>query len=248
MSSCTTIRAILKREWGAYFNSPIAYVFMVIFLVMAGFFPFAVSGLYEGGQATLRPFFFWHPWLYLILVPAVAMRLWSEERRSGTIELLLTIGVTPTQAVVAKFVAAWLFMMLTLALTFPVVLTLVYLGNPDLGVAFSGYLGSLLLAGAYLSVGLLTSAMTRNQVVSFILAVLVGLFLLLAGFPPVTDLLSRWAPEWLVAVVAGFSFMPHFESMQRGILDLRDVVYFLSVIGFMLCATHAVLKSKAAEG
>lgn len=248
MQGCATVGAIVKREWGAYFNSPIAYVFMVIFLVLAGFFPFAVSGLYEGGQATLRPFFFWHPWLFLILVPAVAMRLWSEERRSGTIELLLTLGVTPTQAVAGKFVAAWLFLILSIVLTFPVVLTLQYLGNPDLGVAFSGYLGSILLAGAYLALGLFTSAMTRNQVVSFITAVLLGLFMMLAGFPPVTELLTRWAPGWLVGAVAGFSFMPHFESMQRGVLDLRDVVYFASVIGFMLFATHALLKAKAGQG
>ncbi|HMP72599.1 MAG TPA: ABC transporter permease subunit [Kiritimatiellia bacterium] len=245
MSSPRIIAAIAKREWSAYFNSPIAYVFIVIFLVLAGFLPFAVTGFFEAGQATLRPFFFWHPWVYLILVPAVAMRLWAEERRSGTIELLLTLAVTPGQAILGKFIAAWLFLLLSLALTFPIVLTTLYLGSPDRGVILSGYIGSALLAGAYLSVGMFTSAMTRNQVVSFVLAVVLGLFLMLAGFPPVTDLLVRWAPEALVNGVAAFGFMAHFETMQRGIVDLRDLAYFASVILFMLFATYAVLTARS---
>ena len=237
-------RAIAKREWSAYFLSPVAYVFIVIFLALAGFFTFSVSGFYEAGQADLRSFFFWHPWLYLILVPAVAMRLWAEERRQGTMELLFTTAVTPGQAIVGKMLAAWGFLALALALTFPVPLTAAWLGKPDWGVAGSGYLASLLLAGAYLAVGMFTSALTRNQVVSFILAVVLGLFLILAGFQPVTELLSQWAPEWLVDGVAAFGFMPHYEAMQRGVLDARDFLYFASTTGFMLFLTHLVLGNR----
>ena len=244
MSCCANPTwAILKREWKAYFNSPVAYVFIVIFLVLAGFFTFNVSRLYEAGRADLGPFFFWHPWLYLILVPAVAMRLWAEERRTGTLELLLTMPVTTTQAIVGKFAAAWLFLLLALALTFPVVITVAYLGQPDAGPIVSGYAGSALLAGAYLAVGTFTSALTRNQVVSFILSAVIGLFLLLAGYPPVTDMLAALAPSWVVEVVSGFSFSYHYEQLQRGVIDLRDVLYFASVIGFMLLATQVTLEN-----
>lgn len=246
MKTCPAF-AVGRREWAAYFNSPVAYVFIVIFLVLAAFFTFSVSRFYEAGQADLRPFFFWHPWLYLILVPAVAMRLWSEERRSHTVELLLTLPLTPAQAVLGKFGAAWLFLLLALALTFPVVLTAQYLGQPDGGVIFSGYLGSALLAGAYLSVGMFTSALTKNQVVSFILAVVIGLFLILAGYPPVTDLLGHVLPAAIVDGVAAVSFMSHFETMQRGLLDVRDLVYFFSVIGFMLLATQITVQNRSAR-
>ena len=247
MEAFLHVKAITKREWGAYFNSPVAYVFILIFLVLVGFFTFAVSRFYEAGQADLGGFFLWHPWLYLILVPAVAMRLWAEERRSGTIELLLTLPVTPMQAILGKFVAAWLFLILALALTFPIPLTAAYLGHPDPGVIVCGYIGSALLAGAYLAVGLFTSALTKNQVISFVLAVVFGLFLILAGFSPVTDLLSRVAPAWLVDGIAAFSFMAHYETLQRGILDARDFIYFASVILLMLLATQAVLVNKTSR-
>ena len=237
-------RAVAKREWNAYFNSPVAYIFIVIFLVLAGFFTFSVSGFYEAGQADLRSFFFWHPWLYLILVPAVAMRLWAEERRQGTLELLMTASVTPAEAIAGKLAAAWAFLGLALLLTFPVPLTAAWLGKPDWGVIVSGYIASLLLAGAYLAVGMFTSALTRNQVISFILAVVLGLFLILAGFQPVTALLAQWAPAWLVDGVAAFSFMPHYEALQRGVLDLRDFVYFASVTGFFLFLTQLVLGNR----
>ena len=246
MADWTPTKAIAKREWASYFNSPVAYVFIIIFLALSGFFTFAVSRFYEANQADLRGFFVWHPWLYLILVPAVGMRLWAEERRSHTIELLCTLPVTLTQAILGKFVAAWLFLILALLLTFPIVLTAQYLGAPDHGVIFTGYIGSAFLAGSYLSVAMFTSALTKNQVISFIVAVVMGLFLILSGFPPVTDLLARFAPMWLVDGVASFSFMIHFDTLQRGILDFRDVVYFASVIGFMLLMTHVVLQQKAA--
>jgi ABC-2 type transport system permease protein len=243
VKNCPTT-AIAKREWCAYFNSPVAYVFIVIFLILAGFFTFNVSRFFEAGQADLKSFFLWHPWLYLMLVPAAAMRLWAEERRSGTIELLLTMPVTTGQAIWGKFVAAWLFLALSLALTFPMILTAAYLGQPDYGPIACGYLGSALLAGAFLAVGMFTSALTRNQVISFILAVVIGLFLILAGFAPVTDFLARFAPAWLVEGVAAFSFISHFDSLQRGVVDVRDVLYFASVIAFMLFATQVVLENR----
>jgi len=238
--------AVIKRELAAYFESPVAYVFMVAFLMLIGFLTFFVSRFYESGQADLRGFFFWHPWMFLILVPAAAMRLWAEERRAGTIETLLTLPVTATQVILGKFIAAWIFIGLIVALTFPIVLTTAYLGSPDRGAIVCGYIGSLLLAGAYLSVGMLTSALTRNQVISFVLSLVICLFLLLAGWPPVTDLMVRWAPEWLVRGVASFSFMPHYETFQKGVLDLRDFAYYFSVIIFMLFGAHLVLENRKA--
>jgi len=246
MDSIRNTKAIIKRELASYFESPVAYVFMVVFLMLIGFLTFFVSRFYESGQADLRGFFFWHPWMFLILVPASAMRLWAEERRAGTIETLLTLPVTATQVIIGKFLAAWIFIGFIVALTFPIVLTTVYLGAPDCGAIICGYIGSLLLAGAYLSVGMLTSALTRNQVISFVLSLVICLFLLLAGWPPVTDLMVRWAPEWLVRGVAAFSFMPHYEAFQKGVLDLRDFAYYFSVMIFMLFGTHLVLENRKA--
>src|SRR5436190_14416349 len=231
------ILTIAKREMAGYFASPVAYVFMVIFLLLTGFLSFMVSGFFERGQANLLAFFAWHPWLYLFLVPAVGMRMWSEERRLGTIELLLTMPITPWQAIVGKFLASWLVLALALALTFPIVITVNYLGHPDNGVIFASYIGSLLLSGAYLSIAAMTSAMTRNQVVSFILSVVLCLFLILAGWPPVTNFVTGWAGASLVDTIAAFSVMTHFESIQKGVIDSRDVFFFLSVIAFSLFAT-----------
>jgi ABC-2 type transport system permease protein len=191
-------------------------------------------------------FFTWHPWLYLFLVPAVGMRLWSEERRLGTLELLLTFPITTWQAIVGKFLASWLFLALALLLTFPVVITVNWLGDPDNGVIVAGYVGSLMLAGAYLAISCMTSAMTRNQVISFILSVVICLFLILAGYTPVTDLLTRWANPVLVQTIAAFSVMTHFEGFQRGVLDTRDVVFFASVIGFALFTTGVIIRNQRA--
>ena len=241
-----TIWTIGRRELAGYFISPVAYVFLVIFLLLTGFFTFTVGAFFERGEASLTPFFVWHPWLYLVLVPAVGMRLWSEERRAGTIELLLTMPVATWQAILAKFLASWVFLAIALALTFPVVLTVNYLGSPDNGVIASGYLGSLLLAGAYLAISGMTSAMTRNQVVAFILAVMICLFLILCGFPPVTDLLVRWASPALVDTVAAFSVMTHFQGFEKGVIDTRDLLFFLSVIGYALFATGVIIRSHRA--
>jgi ABC-2 type transport system permease protein len=236
---------IFKRELKAYFESPVAYVFMIVFLMLMAFLTFMVSRFYENGVAELEPFFFvWHPWVFLLLVPAATMGLWSEERSNGTIELLLTMPVTLGQAVAGKFLAAWLFLCIGIALTFPVVATTCYLGSPDMGVVFSGYLGSLLMAGAYASVGMLTSAMTRSQVIGFVLALASCLLLLIAGWEPVTGLFVNWAPNWLVEGVAAFSLMPHYQALQRGIIDAADFVYYAGVMIFMLCATALVLDNR----
>src|SRR5947209_16251362 len=202
MSSWSNIQTIAKREMGGYFASPVAYVFIVIFLLLCGFFTFMLGGFFERHEASLVSFFLWHPWLYLFLVPAIGMRLWSEERRLGTMELLLTMPITAWQAIVGKFLASWLFLALALFLTFPVVLTVNYLGHPDNGIIFCGYVGSWLLAGSYLAISCITSAMTRNQVVSFIISVVICLFLILAGFPPVIRFLQSWASPGVVDAIA----------------------------------------------
>jgi ABC-2 type transport system permease protein len=246
MNAWANVKAIMKRELGGYFTSPIAYVFLVIFLLLTGFFTFTVGNFFERGEASLVSFFTWHPWLYLFLVPAVGMRLWSEERRLGTLELLLTMPITTWQAIVGKFLASWLFLALALALTFPVVITVNWLGDPDNGVIVAGYVGSLLLAGAYLAISCMTSAMTRNQVISFILSVMVCLFLILAGYTPVTDLLTRFANAFVVQVIAAFSVMTHFEAFQRGVLDTRDVIFFVTVIGFALFTTGVIIRNQRA--
>jgi ABC-2 type transport system permease protein len=246
MNAIANIKAIAKRELGSYFSSPVAYVFIVIFLLLIGFFTFMVGGFFERGEASLVSFFLWHPWLYLFLVPAVGMRLWSEERRLHTIELLLTMPVTAWQAIVGKFIASWLFLALALGLTFPLVVTVNYLGDADLGTIICGYVGSLLLAGGYLAISCMTSAITRNQVVSFIISVVICLFLILAGWPPVTRMLEQWARPWLVEAVAAFSVMTHFEAFQRGVLDSRDVIFFLLVTGFALFTTSVIIRGHRA--
>jgi ABC-2 type transport system permease protein len=246
-SPVANIKTIAKRELSAYFASPVAYVFIVIFLLLAGFFTFMAGGFFERNQANLVSFFLWHPWLYLFLVPAVGMRLWSEERRMGTMELLLTMPITAWQAIVGKFLASWAFLALALACTFPVVMTVNYLGNPDNGVIFAAYVGSLMLAGAYLAISCMTSALTRNQVISFILSVVVCLFLILAGWPPVTRLLDQITENpRLVEMVAAFSVMTHFDGFQRGVIDTRDLVFFLAVMAFCLFTTSVIIRGHRA--
>src|SRR5262249_30279607 len=237
---------IAKRELVAYFTSPVAYVFLVIFLLLTGFFTFTAGNFFERGEASLAAFFGWHPWLYLVLVPAVGMRVWAEERRSGTLELLLTLPIATWQAILAKFLASWLFLAVALALTFPAFITVNLLGEPDNGIIAAGYLGSFLLAGAYLAVTCMTSAMTRSQVVALILSVVICLFLILAGFNPVTDLLARWASPAFVDTVAAFSVVTHFDGFQRGVIDARDLAFFLSVIGFALFATAVIIPGHRA--
>lgn len=237
---------ITKRELVGFFSSPIGPVFIIIFLLLAGFFTFLVGGFLARGEASLATLFFWLPWLFLFLVPAVGMRMWAEERRMGTLEWLMTMPVSPWQPILGKFLASWLVVALALVLTFPFVITVNFLGEPDNGVILAGYLGSWFLAGAYLAVTSLTSALTRNQVVCFILAVAICLFLVLSGWPPVTGFLSHFAGRDVVEFVASLSVMTHFEAIQRGVLDTGDVVYFLSVIVLGLLGTSFVLKAHRA--
>ncbi|HHY84959.1 MAG TPA: ABC transporter permease subunit [Verrucomicrobia bacterium] len=246
MNSWANIKTIAKRELGAYFTSPVAYVFIVIFLLLCGFFTFRLGQFFERNDASLLSFFVYHPWLFLFLVPAVGMRLWSEERRSGTIELLLTMPITAWQAIVGKFLASWLFLVLALALTFPLWISVNYLGNPDNGAIFCGYIGSALMAGAYLSIASMTSAMTRNQVIAFIVSVVICFFLILAGWQPVTTLLDSLGVVWLRNLVASLGVMTHFDAFQRGVIDARDVLFFLSLIGFALFSTGVIIRSRRA--
>lgn len=247
MNALSNIKTITKRELAAYFSSPLAYVFIVIFLLLCGFFTFFVAQFFDQGQAALaRPFMMWHPWFYLFLVPAVGMRLWAEERRVGTIELLLTMPITAWQAIVGKFLASWLFLLLALVLTFPLIITVNVLGRPDNGVIFCGYVGSWLMAGAYLAISCITSAMTRTQVVSFIISVVICLFLILAGFPPVIRMLEGWASPKIVDAIASISVITHFDGFQKGVLDSRDVIFFLSIIAFSLFSTSVILRSHRA--
>lgn len=243
-NAMTNILAIARREFFGYFSSAVAYVFIVIFLMLLGFFTFYISNFFEMGQADLQGFFQWHPWIFLFLIPAVAMRLWAEERRMGTIELILTFPITVWEAILGKFFAAWAFIGIALVFTFPMVITAAYLGNPDLGAIFCSYIGSLLMAGAFLSVGVMTSSLTRSQVVSFIIAIVICLFFILAGFPPVIKVMAGWAPTWLVDLVSYLSFLSHFMSIERGVLDLRDIVYYISVIFFMLFINSVVIQNR----
>ena len=243
----STVVTIARRELLGYFATPLAYVFIVIFLILAGAFTFYLGNFFERGQADLQPFFAFHPWLYLFLIPAVSMRLWAEERKSGSIELLLTLPITMLQAVVGKFLAAWLFAGIALALTFPMWITVNYLGNPDNGTILAGYIGSFLMAGGFLAIGACLSASTRNQVVAFILTVAVCFAFLLSGFPLVLDAFSAWAPQVIVDAVASLSFLTHFDAISKGVIDLRDLIYFALVIGFWLYATALVIDLKKAD-
>lgn len=239
--------AIFRRELRAYFATPLAYVFIVIFLMLAGALTFYLGGFYERGQADLQPFFNFHPWLYLFLIPAVSMRLWSEERKSGTIELLLTLPVTMWQAVLGKFLAAWAFVALALALTFPLWITVNYLGDPDNGVILASYLGSLLMAGAFLAIGACLSAATRNQVIAFILTVVVCFLLLLAGFPLVLNAIGALFPQAVADAIAQLSFLTHFAAIAKGVIDLRDLAFFVLTIVFWLYACAVVIDLKKAD-
>lgn len=238
--------AVAKRELKSYFATPVAYVFIVVFLIAAGAFTFSFGQFYERGQADLSAFFTWHPWLFLFLVPALSMRLWAEERRSGSIELLMTLPVAAWEAVAGKFLAAWAFTASSIALTFPIWITVNYLGSPDNGAILAAYIGSGLMAGGFLAVGSFISAITKNQVIAFVLSVMACFGLLVAGYPVVLDFISGWAPQALVDGVASLSFLTHFDSISKGVIDLRDVVYFVLLIAAALYANVIMLSIKKA--
>lgn len=243
----STFKTIFKRELNSYFNTPIAYVFIVIYVFLTGVFTFKLAHFYEAGQADLRAFFFWHPWLYLFLVPSVSMRLWSEERKTGTIELLFTLPLKPCTTIIGKFFAAWTFIAISLFMTFPMVITVNILGNPDNGVILMSYIGSLLMAGSYLAIGTAFSAITKNQVISFILTVVMCLLLILIGFIPVINFISSFIPSFIIENLRTLSFATHFESLQKGVFEVKDLIFFFSIIASGIYANYIILEEKKAE-
>ena len=238
---------LFKRELRGYFVTPVAYVFIIIFLLLVGILTFNQANFYERGQADLQPFFLWHPWLYLFLIPAISMRLWSEERKLGTIELLFTLPVTMAQAVVAKFLAAWCFTAIALALTFPLWITVNFLGDPDNGVIVASYIGSFLMAGSYLAIGSFVSALTKNQVIAFVISVMLCFAFILAGFPTVLDFFASWTPPAILEAISSFSFLTHFTSITKGVIDLRDLVFFVSLIACFLFMNAVAIELKKAD-
>ncbi|HSC19866.1 MAG TPA: ABC transporter permease subunit [Rhizomicrobium sp.] len=243
----SSVWAIFKREFAAYFATPLAYVFIVIFLFTMGAFTFYIGRFYESNIASLDVFFSYHPWLYLFFVPAIAMRLWAEERRTGTMELLLTLPVPLWATVIGKFLAAWAFTGVALALTFPVWITVNYLGHPDNGVILASYIGSFLMAGAYMSIGACISATTKNQVIAFVVSVAVCFLFTVSGAPLVIDFFRAWAPIALVNAISSFSFLTHFTSIMQGVIDLRDLIFFFSLIALFLTANIVVVDLKRAS-
>jgi ABC-2 type transport system permease protein len=243
----SAIWTVFRREWGSYLATPVAYVFTLIFLILAAALTFYLGGFLESGQADLQSFFAFHPWLYLFIVPAIAMRLWAEERGNGTIELLLTLPLPTWQAVVGKFLAAWCYIGLALLLTFPMWITVNYLGSPDNGVILASYLGSWLMAGAFLAVGACLSAATRTQVVAFILTAAVCFAFLLAGYPLVQEAAQAWLPAAVTDAIAQLSFLTHFDAISRGQLDFRDIAFFVITIVAWLTACTLVVDQKKAD-
>ncbi len=235
---------IAKRELGAYFGTPLAYVFLVIFVAMTGAFAFYIGNFFERGQADLQAFFAYHTWLYLLLVPAVAMRLWAEEKKSGTIELLMTLPVTTWEAILGKFLAAWAFIGVALLLTIPMWVTVNYLGKPDNGVIFASYIGSLLMAGAFLAIGSCISALTRNQVIAFIVAATICFLFVMAGSDMVLNLFRGWAPAFLTQAIASLSFLNHFDQIAKGVIGLPSLVFYLSLIAFFLFANMIIVENR----
>jgi len=242
----TIIAALFRRELRSYFATPLAYVFIVIFLILMGTFTFYLGGFYERGQADLDAFFNYHPWLYLFLVPAIAMRLWAEERKTGSVELLMTLPITPWQAVLGKFLAAWVFTGIALVLTFPIWITVNYLGDPDNGAILAGYVGSFLMAGAYLAVASCVSALTKNQVIAFIVAATLCFLLVMSGHEPVQYLFRAWAPPSLVSAIGSLSFLSHFESITKGVLELPSMIFYVSLIVFALFTNKIIIDQRKA--
>ncbi len=239
--------SIMWRELTGYFSTPVAYVFLVIFLAMVGAFTFYMGGFFSRGQADLQPFFNFHPWLYLFLIPSIGMRLWAEERKSGTIELLMTLPLRTIHVVLGKFLAAWAFTAIALALTFPIWISVNYLGDPDNGVIFASYFGSLLMAGAFLALVAALSALTKNQVVAFVLGAAVSFLFLMSGLDLVLGFFRGWAPQFVVEVVSSLSFLTNFQAISRGVIDLREVIFFGSMIALSLLINTAIIELKKAN-
>jgi ABC-2 type transport system permease protein len=237
---------VFRRELAAYFSTPVAAVFLIVFLALSAGMTFLVSGFFDRGQADLSGFFFWHPWLYLILMPAIAMRLWAEERRSGTIELLMTLPVEPWQIVLGKWLAAWAFAALALVLTMPLWITVNWLGSPDNGVILSSYLGSWLMAGAFLALAAAISGLTKSQVLAFIGATAVSFLFVMAGYDLVISTVRSWAPAIVIDAVRSMSFLEHFRRITEGVLEFPSIVFFVSLIVFCLWLNIQVVHVKKA--
>jgi len=240
------VMAIFRREFAGYFATPVAYVFLVVFLALAGALTFYIGNFFERGQDDLEPFFTFHPWLYMFLIPAISMRLWAEERKTGTIELLLTLPISIPEAVLGKFLAAWAFTGVALVLTLPMWITANVLGHPDNGVILAGYIGSLVLAGAFLAIGSCMSALTRNQVIAFVLAAVMCFLFMLSGTALVLNAASGWLPQVLVDAVASFSFLSHFSSITKGVIDLRDAIFMFSLMALFLYINVLLVDLKKA--
>jgi ABC-2 type transport system permease protein len=238
------VATVTRRELVAYFSTPVAYVFLVIFVAAIGAFTFYLGNFFTRGQSDLQPFFTFHPWLYLFLIPAIGMRLWAEERKAGTIELLLTLPISTFEVVLGKFLAAWLFTLIALALTFPIWITVNVLGTPDNGVILASYIGSWLMAGAFIALVACLSALTKSQVVAFIIGAAVSFLFLMSGLDIVLGAFRGWAPEFLVDIIASLSFLTNFNQITKGVIDLREVIFFSSMIGIFLYVNTAIVDLK----
>ncbi len=238
------IYVVTKREISAYFMTPVAYVFLIIFLAAIGAFTFFLGGFFTRGQADLQSFFSFHPWLYLFLIPAIGMRLWAEERKSGTIELLMTLPISTFEVVLGKFLAAWIFCLIALILTFPIWITVNVLGEPDNGVIIASYIASWLMAGAFISLVSCISALTKNQVIAFIVSVAVGFIFLMAGVDIVLGFFRFWAPDWLVSIISSLSILSNFQQITKGVIDLREVIFFISMVGIFIFINKAIVEIK----
>ncbi len=238
---------ILDRELKGYFRTPLASIFLLVFLALSSGMTFFLGRFFERDQADLTAFFSWHPWLFLVLMPAIGMRLWAEERRSGTIELLITLPVTNTQLVVGKFLASWIFTLIALFLTMPIWITVNYLGEPDNHVILISYVGSWLMAGAFLALSSCLSALTKNQVIAFIISSISGFLLIMAGFNLVLSAVRSWSPNWIIETISSMSFLSHFSRIQMGVFDLSTLVFFISMIILCLWINVQLVQVKKAD-
>ena len=238
---------ILNRELKGYFRTPLASIFLLVFLALSSGMTFFLGRFFERDQADLTAFFSWHPWLFLVLMPAIGMRLWAEERRSGTIELLITLPVTNTQLVVGKFLASWIFTLIALILTMPIWITVNYLGDPDNNVILISYFGSWLMAGAFLALTSCLSALTKNQVIAFIISSISGFVLIMAGFNLVLSAVRSWSPNWITETISSMSFLSHFSRIQMGVFDLSTLVFFISMIILCLWINVQLVQVKKAD-
>lgn len=239
------IKVILKHELHGYFGTPVAYVLIVAFLLISGLFTFYIGNFYESGQANLDAFFMWHPWLYLFLIPAISMRIWAEENKSGTIELLMTLPISVQDVILGKYFAAWCFAAVTLFFTFPIWITVNYLGSPDNGTIFAGYISSLLMIGGFLAIGSCMSALTRNQVVAFVTSITICFLFSISGSPVILDFFSSIGlSQILLDTISSFSFLTHFSEGTRGLLGLSNIIFFISMISLWLFVNFLIIKSK----